>query len=86
MNIEKMSITLEKAKAADVDSVVKDVSNKAGLEYRAVFDSAIKKPETTGESIKGIYCLMSSIFSMHFKPSDPKEPYGPMFWVFQFFS
>ena len=82
MDIQQTKFELGHFQNTDINSVIEAiVGHSAHIKYRTAFQEAAEAVQDTDANSYQVYCLLSAIVSMHFKPSDTQSPYGPMFVV-----
>lgn len=74
--------TVERLVEVDFEQVIKNVTSADCHEYQSLFLKATEHATTHGdESAASVYAALAALCSLHFRPNDVNDPFGPMIQV-----
>lgn len=79
MQADEIMVSVDMLRKAGVGVVIASAEKAANRYYRSIFDKKVTEAKENNDELFPVWCLLSVLTSMHFKPSDSKEPFGPMF-------
>lgn len=80
MQANEIFVTIEALRKADVNKAVASFEKDLYREYRTEFNKLADSTKGSGdEGLHAVWCLLTSVTSMQLRPSNTREPFGPMF-------
>lgn len=79
MQANQIMVSAEMLRKADVDAIIASAARASCQDYRSLFDKKAAEAKESDDELLPVWCLLSALTSMHFRPSDNKEPFASMF-------
>jgi hypothetical protein len=80
MQANEVIVSVGILRRADVDNVIAGFEKDLYREYRTEFNKLADNTKEVGpEELHAVWCLLTSVTSMQLRPSNTREPFGPMF-------